>query len=203
MKDNYIIVSFATKDGVYDKYGEEFELNMKKIGVPYDIEYIEPIKPDVPNDRLLDFQRQKKDTGRIRGKFLLRKMDEHRDKIVVWMDCDDGLVKKPVIKDTNFDVGFVKTERSAKHLPVMARLLILNQTLNARHFLKVWDYLNAWPELEPMGGSHLRLCHAREICFSSISRSVGYNLARANLKNKCFKEKDFTEVFRPILKIRR
>lgn len=162
LNNDYIVVTFATKDGKYDRLGKRFENNMKSLNISYDIEYIDCITPSTPNENLLNYKRQKKDTGRTRGEFLKRKLVEH-NKTIIWMDCDDGFSYKPSLPSNQFDVGFVDSEDGIR-LPIMARLLVLNPTDNALHFLSIWDYLNKWPELEPVGGSHIRLCHARHIC---------------------------------------
>lgn len=185
--DDYIMVTFATKDGKYDVFGRKWEKNMQKLDVLYDIEYIDPITPDKPNERLSTFKRQKKDAGRTRGEFLQRKLKEH-NKTIIWMDCDDGFIHKPILMKADYDVGFVDCE--VKSLEVMARILVLRPTDNCFHFLKVWDYLNKWPELEHVGGSHKRLCFARYICFVKN----GNNPYKFNMKN-------FTDEFNRCLKI--
>ena len=186
-KDDYIMVSFATKDGKYDIFGKRWEKNMTDLNIPFDIEYIDPIKPSKHNERLLSYKRQKKDAGRTRGKFLYNKLKQY-NKTIIWMDCDDGFIEKPILPKDEYDVGFVDGE--IKSLQIMARLLVLKPTENCYHFLNVWDYLNSWPELEPIGGSHLRLHFARYICF------------KKNGKNPMgFKDKNLTDVFLPYLKI--
>lgn len=185
---NYTIISFATIDGKYDIFAYHFEENMKDLNIPYDLEYIEPVMPVKSNKRLLGRKRQKKDQCRIRGNFLQRKLKEHNSTII-WMDCDDGLTSVPELPKLNFDVGFIKNQDKHRHrLPIMARLLVLKPTDNAYHFLKVWDYLNSWPELEPAGGDHIRLCYARHI-------SLGFE----NKNPLNFKEADLTRYFLPHL----
>lgn len=187
---NYIIVSFATKDIPYYSYGKNFEKNMAALNIPYNIEYIEPLTPAKSNERLLNDARKKKDTGRTRGAFLYRKLQEFNSPIV-WVDCDDGFICAPSIPDIEFDVGFIKNLTNSKdRLPIMAGLIVLKPTPNAFHFLKVWDYLNAWDELEPVGGSHIRLCYARNICFGKETKNP-YK----------FKEADMTEYFYPCWKL--
>lgn len=182
----YTVVSFATKDIPYINYGRNFEKNMKSLGIPYDIEYINPINPSKPNKRLLNKSRKKKDVGRTRAKFLLRKLKQYNSTII-WMDCDDGLINKPKDFGKDFDVGFIRNETNSKdRLPITAGVFVLNPTENTFHFLKVWDYLNSWDELEPVGGSHVRLCYARDICFGNKTK---------NITN--FKEKDLSDYFLP------
>lgn len=156
--EDYVVVTFATK-GDNDKYftwGKTFELNMQVLDIPYDIEYIDPLPIQKPKFR-------KKATTRLRGMFMYDKLFEH-SKTVIWMDCDDGFLSKPAIPDSDFDVGFLKNVLpSKKKLPITAGTIVVKPTDAGFHFLKVWDYLNSWPGLDPVGGSHVRLCYARKI----------------------------------------
>jgi len=183
-QSEYIVVSFATKDEEYSVIGSRFEHNMKSLGIPYDLEYIEPIKPNNPSKWLLNEQRKKRDTGRIRAKFLIRKLEEHK-KTIMWIDCDDKLKGKPELPNNKYDVGFVQPKKN-KNFPISAGVTVFKYTDNALHFLRVWDYLNQWAELEPRGSNHIRLCTAKYLLFDiheRAKREDPYNFKQIDLTN--------------------
>lgn len=172
----YIIITFATEGDKYEKYAENFRKNMTDLGISHVVEIILPIISNEPNDRLLDRQRKKKDTGMLRPIFL-REMLEKYKTTLMWIDVDDGLTGVPELPDHHFDVGFCN--RLGKYpsntkLKITASPLVIRPTENTYHFLSVWEYLNNWPELEPIGGSHIRLDAARYICFENDKNPMNF-----------------------------
>lgn len=170
---DYIVISFATNDH-YADIGRRFEENLNDLQVPYDMEYIDPYEPDQAS---LRFCRKEEDRVKCatcrKGKVthILKKLEEY-DKTLIWLDCDDMLLARPIIHNFQFDVGFcLAPENKRKVRTVMANAIAFNPTDNARHFLRVWRYLNDWPELEAGGDEHIRLCHAKHICFDLINSS--------------------------------
>lgn len=161
---DYVVVSFATLDGKYNVYGCNFEKNMSDINIQYNVVYRPPVDTCKTGKFLFEKMRKKKDQTRRKSQFLLKMFDCY-DCPIVWVDVDDGFISKPKIPNIAFDVGFIRNDTEAgKRLPIISALMIFNHTDNAKHFLKVWNYLNSWPELEPYGGDHIRLWHAKNIC---------------------------------------
>lgn len=158
---DFTFITFATKGSVYEQYAENWRKNMKRLGLKHEVDIVVP--PEYFGEGPEGYY--KRWIGRkVRVPYIRSKLRE-LNKPLIWLDCDDGLKYRPELPDTEFDFGFFRNPTKAKgRLPIIAGLLAFYPTKNAFHFLDVWDYLCFWDDLEPMGGNHIRLIHALNIC---------------------------------------
>ena len=67
---------------------------MKKLGIEYDIDYID------------GSGYSKWDCQYWKAKIIMEKLQKH-EKTIIWCDVDDGFVSKPNIPDDKYDFGYV------------------------------------------------------------------------------------------------
>lgn len=179
----YTYISFAT-EGKYEIHAKEWKENMLRLGLKHRIRIVKDLTP-VPGET---FTAHKKAVGRkIRVKYIQRMLEDLQSPII-WMDCDDKFSGAPVLPEGEFDFGYVRNKIHAvkERLPIIAGILTFHPTENAKHFLRIWNYLCEWDALEPMGSNHLRLIHTLNIC-----RDQKF-VARRH-----FKDKDLSHCFLP------
>jgi hypothetical protein len=122
-----IIVSYYTKNTLYENQVEDLIRSCQDLGLPYDV---------VPIESLGSWSKN----CCFKPSFLLQKLLLHR-RPIVWTDADSVIVKKPeLFTHLNCDMGVHIRE----HLPetdsskVLSGTIFINYTSRAKRLLKLW-----------------------------------------------------------------
>lgn len=183
---DFTFITFATLGTEYVKFAHNWGANMERLDLPHVVNVIDPESLTKKPTGISDGYYKRWVGRKVRVEYIRSKLEE-LNRPIIWMDCDDGLTGKPELPDEEFDFGYMRNPTKArKRLPIIAGLLAFHPTTAAYHFLDVWEYLCAWDDLEPMGGNHIRLIHAFNICNDVEAR-----------KRTGFQPKNLTPYFEP------
>lgn len=158
-----VIVSYATNDGIYDRFLTRLAARCDAHGLRHDLRLI------APTTRL--------DACLRKPSFILEMLDLHQ-KPVLWLDADAVVERSFDLPGEPWDIGLVPNTSwwRRRRNPTSAFVVAAAPTEAARSFLEAWIYLCRWPELANRT-DHGRLTWARQMRRGSyreidISRSL-------------------------------
>lgn len=141
------VVSFGTRDGIYDAYARRLGESCDAAGMPASIETI----PACPPDNAFLFK-----PTFIKVKLLTLGGP------VIWLDAD-AVVSEPLqLPVGEWDVGTLPNNLPEPINPKSALCIAFNPTIAALRFLEHWEQLCAAHWLKP-GHDHRRFNYTREI----------------------------------------
>ena len=190
--EDYIIVSYATKDEKFLNYADRFLKNLKNLNIQnYDITYIESFDPEKAQkvwDYQIDKMRSAKRLAALcKPTIILNKLLKNK-KMIIFMDIDAILTGTPNFSKftTPFDVGIAY--RPNNNLPMCDAVHVYNYTENAIRLLKSWKSFCDISNISYFG-DHRRL-------------DILINLFKEENRffKKDFKSVDVTDVFKNIFK---
>jgi hypothetical protein len=140
-----VVVSFGTRDGVYDAYLGRLEESCRSVGQPVLTETF----PAMPAENALALK-----ATFIKFKLLTQ------GRPVIWIDADAVLTAPIVLPPGAWDVGSVKNNLDNPKNPVAALCIAFRPTVAALRFLEHWEAFCASHWLKP-GEDHRRLNYTR------------------------------------------
>jgi hypothetical protein len=155
---NYILISYVSKDRQYLKYARQFKKNLKKINITnYDITYVDKPK-DLKywKDEYTDLKIKKEIVCLQKPTLILNKLKQYQMPVIC-VDIDSQLKSKPVLPPQYFDNGFI-FRKDRKRLSVTNGYHVHNYTEKSIRFLEMWEYLCQNPELTYLSDHHRLKC---------------------------------------------
>ena len=144
-----IVVSYATEDGVYDKYLQRLRESCDAHGLSHDMELTPPSS--------------RKCAVLEKPKFIRRMLRKHKD-VVLWLDAD-AVVSNPIsLPQSGWDIGLARNTkwRERRKNPTSAFAVSVRPTEAAETFLATWEHLCSYAEM-CRHGDHKRLTWTREM----------------------------------------
>jgi hypothetical protein len=123
-----LIISYFTKDTLYEKEAEDLRESCEKLGLEYEIS-------EVPN--LGTWQ----DNCCYKAKFILEKLEEHQ-RPLIWTDVDSVIFKTPtMLLDCKADCALRVNDNVAVDDPskILSGTMFFNNTASAKKLLGLWQ----------------------------------------------------------------
>ncbi len=122
-----LIVSYCTKDSLYEEEIKDLILSCASLKLEYSIESIVSLGSWEKNCC-------------YKPKYILEKLITHK-KPLLWVDADAIIVKKPIIDNfLNYDFGFrFKYDENKNKKSIRSGTIFINYTPESINFLKTWD----------------------------------------------------------------
>jgi len=144
MLNNYIIVSYATKDEKYLNYATRFINNLNNLNIQnYDITYIDPFDSKeaqkIWNYNLDKLIAPKRLAALYKPTIILDKLLQYK-KTIIFMDVDAILSGIPDLSNIKepFDIGISYKFNYHQKLPISDAVHVYNYTDNSIRLLKSW-----------------------------------------------------------------
>jgi len=153
INQDYVLISYATKDKKYTEYSKSFIKNLKDLNIyEYEIEYLD--LPDNMNYWVNDFdyKRIKKELICLKKPGIIKEKLKKYNKPVICVDIDSYLLSKPIIPNQQFDIAFIF--RPKRKLAVTNGFHIWRPNKHTYRFLDMWSYLCDWPEFTYLSDHH-------------------------------------------------
>lgn len=155
---NYMLISYTSKDKKYLNYARQFKKQLKKLNINnYDITYLDkPTDLNYWTDEYSDLKIKKELICLQKPALIISKLNQYKMPIIC-VDIDSKLTSKPILPPQHFDNCFI-FRKNKKHLSVTNGFHIHNYSQNSIRFLKMWDYLCQYPELTYLSDHHRLKC---------------------------------------------
>ncbi len=119
-----VIISYYTKNTVYEKEMEGLIETCDELGLQYDIEGISDLGSWEANCN-------------FKPSFILKKLKELK-RPVLWVDCDTAILKKPQEFDCDISFGINEKLDAKDPSKIFAGTVFINYTAKSLSFLKAW-----------------------------------------------------------------
>ena len=160
-----VFISYATRDGLYDKFIERLSASLGGLKLDHDFETIPAcdrraaslFKPSFIKFKLLTLNRP-----------------------VIWLDADSVILEAIDFPAGEWDVGLIKNDRNSK-LPWAACLIYFNNTPNAMKLLDIWISLCSNQALERLDHHRLIMsinAASKDVAIKDLSESVDLKFVR-------------------------
>lgn len=119
---NYVVVSFHTPDSYYSGHAREMMKTLDRFGIPHDVEVVPPVGCWVENCA-------------FKPRFIQRKLAEHADRPVVWLDADARVLRDPVLFE-EIPADFAVHYRAGQEM--LSNAMFFNVGPRSRELVDAW-----------------------------------------------------------------
>lgn len=128
-----LVISYFTKETGYEKETNRLKLSLHQFGLEYDIEGIESRGSWQANTL-------------YKAQFIYRKMLQHKNRDLLWLDADSVICSYPgIFDDAKFDLGVCKIDWG-KYTTHRKDIQLANAVIYLKNTKKVRDFIQEWVE---------------------------------------------------------
>ncbi len=145
-ESDFTVVSYGTRDGIYDKYLQRLAGSAESQNINVDTETIPACSANAATNFKPSF---------IKFKLLTL------NKPIIWMDADAFIAGALNLPTGIWDIGLIKNTRNEKN-PMASFIIAVKPSLASLRFLDVWENLCS-TQIDLPGSDHIKMTYTRDI----------------------------------------